>query len=107
MPMNRPLPNLTIFPPSPALFAWEEEKSGEVGKIAYAELPTLRLAADLLSRGLSEKGRTCESSRRSSSVDSIDQCFVERNIDTYGSAGIGQQWNGKQDSACFDRSTDI
>ncbi len=59
-------------------------------------------ARDFLTSGLSEKGRTRQSSCRSSIIDLVDECLVERNIDPHGPTGIGKQRNSEQHSTCFD-----
>ena len=55
-------------------------------------------AADFLSRRLGQKGGTRETSRSSSSssIDPIDQCLVERDIELHRPTGIGKQGNGEQ-----------
>src|SRR5436853_1060324 len=47
-------------------------------------------AADFLSRRLGQKGGAREASR-SSSIDPIDQCLVERDIEPHRPTGIGKQ----------------
>jgi hypothetical protein len=62
-----------------------------------------RSARDFLTCGLSNEGRAREPARGSSCIDLINERFVERNVDPYSSAGIGKQWNSKQDSPFFER----
>ena len=67
-----------------------------------------RLAADLLSRRLSQKGRAREPSCSCRSrVDPIDQRLVERDVDPHRSAGIGKQRNGEQHGTGFDGCSHI
>jgi hypothetical protein len=69
--------------------------------------PLKELTADLLSRSLSQKGRTRQPSCGRSRVDPIDQRLVERDIDPHRSAGVGKQGNGEQHCAALDGRVDI
>ena len=64
--------------------------------------PISQSATDLLSRGLSQKGRTRQPSCSGSRVDPIDQRLVERDVDAHRSAGIGKQRHGEQHGTGFD-----
>ena len=61
-----------------------------------------RLARNFLTCSLSNESRTREPPRRSSYIDLINERFIQRDIDSYGSPGIGEQWNRKQDRPSFD-----
>jgi hypothetical protein len=64
-------------------------------------------AGDLLARGLGDKSRARQSSRRSGIIDLVNERLVERNIDPYGSTGIGKQRNGEQHGPPFNSCFDI
>src|SRR5262245_59731851 len=65
------------------------------------------LGTNLLACGLCKKSRTREPSFRGRFIDLIDQSFVERDIDTHRSPGIGKQRNSEQNGACFNSSNNI
>jgi hypothetical protein len=62
-----------------------------------------RSACDFFTCSLSNEGRTREPARRGSHIDLIDKRFIQRNIDSYGSPGIGKQWHCKKDRSSFER----
>lgn len=61
----------------------------------------VHLPGYFLARGLCQKGGAREASRRCGSIDQIDQCLVERDVDSHCPPGVGKEGNGEQDGACF------